>query len=231
MRAALEGASACADSSSYARNHTELDVSGGKSTPLIDFADGLLAESASGRDCIKEAPTPSAVEKQRAASSLLQKTPPPLPFPVAPGVSVHTPPPVPLSPPCMPTTAKTTKATKTISPLGVALACLAHRQLTVREAAVGLLYVLALTLGPQAALALYNRIVSMLESNNDNEARSNIEACVAGRDEVATGKTRAEERRMCDQASGALGVLERLLDTVPPETVGQSWERVFLVLR
>lgn len=123
-----------------------------------------------------------------------------------------------------------------MAPLDVALSFLAHRQSTVQEAAVELLHALALTLGPQAALALYGRILCMLERKHDNKAvfrggSNSSEPCAAGRDEVETGRARAEERRMRDQAHGALSLLERLLDTLPPETVGESWERVFLVLR
>ena len=116
--------------------------------------------------------------------------------------------------------------------------CLSHRQAAVREAAVQLLYALARFLGLQTALALYDRTIEDLlrekkraetvamrgrggEGFDANARRSGLEKV----------GSRAEDRRSYDRCGGLLGLLERIVDVVPPETVGKSWGRMLPFLR
>lgn len=118
----------------------------------------------------------------------------------------------------------------------LAFSCLSLRQGAVREAAVGLLCALASSLGLQAALVLYERTI--VDFQHEKEGAGNLATRGRGRTCGGNAKSglkgagsRAEGRRSCDRVSGLLGLLERIVGVVPPETVGESWGRLFPLLR
>lgn len=126
----------------------------------------------------------------------------------------------------------------TLSSTELAFSCLSHRQVTVREAAVGLIYTLATSLGRHTALGLYKRAIQDLQREKEKEdnaaVRDHDGSCGAtvgpGLNSVGVG-SRAETRRSCDRVRGLLCLLERIVVVLPAETVGETWERLFPLLR
>lgn len=114
--------------------------------------------------------------------------------------------------------------------------CLFHRQAAVREAAAELLYALARFLGLQTALALYERTMGDLEHEKERAehvaTRGHGGGCGANArsDELEVG-SRAEYTQSYDRGGGLLSLLERIVDVVPLETIGESWGRMFPLLR
>lgn len=116
--------------------------------------------------------------------------------------------------------------------------CLSHRQPVVREAAVELLYALARSLGLHTALALYKRTMRDVQHEKDKAETVAMRgggggSCGANarRGGLKEAGSRAENRRNRDRVGALLGVLERIVDVVPPQTVGESWGQMFPLLR
>lgn len=124
------------------------------------------------------------------------------------------------------------------SPTETIFSCISHRQSVVREAAVELLYALARSLGLQTALALYKRTMGDVQHEKDKAENAAMRgrgggSCGANarRGGLEEAGSRAENRRSCDRVGGLLGLLKRIVGVVPPETVGESWGRMFPLLR
>lgn len=201
---ACEGKESSRTISSETNNGTELPVE--RMPREADRGPTGSPPSANSLVCISDEPPKTDEEPETAPTPQARPLPPTPPSPPAP------------------------------SPTETAFTCLSHRQEGVREAAVELLYALARSLGVQAALIIYER--TMGELRHEQERAENVAiggrggACGAdarrGRNE---GGSSSENRRSCDRVSGLLGLLERIVSVIPPETVGESWGRLFPLLR
>lgn len=143
---------------------------------------------------------------------------------------------LPVQPPVLPISMLTSPIAAPSSPLDVVFACLSHRQAAVREAAVALLHTLAFTLGPGAALSLYERTLASLDKGRDEDGIAEVETSGGVVEDRLQRKvldwgSRGGARLRRDRAGGLLAVLERLVPIVPSVRFGESWERVFSVLR
>lgn len=169
------------------------------------------------------------------------RTSPSLP-PLRPGLpfeATSSPPPPPPPPslrprPLSPSLERTTPHQ---SPLRLAFACLAHRQNTVREAAIGVMCSMA-DRRPHLARKLYEKAIGDLERLEFNRDGSSDTEDAPGERGRPTGKPSSPQAKNTERKKnvlprGLLCLLEQLVHSMPAENnnVGVTYERLFSVLR